>query len=158
MSLRTDRRTLAKGIAATIAASAVTAGATAAQAQFDEQAVLELSQRLVALNDLEPSYVPDLITHIREADPDGTAFGELQQMPDFSLATLETTPESTRTLARNILQYWYLGRWDGVAVANAADRFFDFSVWHILSYSTVPTLCKGFGYWTQPLETEPEQS
>ena len=62
-------------------------------------------------------------------------------------AALDSLPDDAKTVASDILQYWYLGQFDGQPVENRAAIFFGLPVWRTVPYSTQPTLCKAFGYW-----------
>jgi hypothetical protein len=155
MSLQSNRRTFATAVSAAVVAGAVAPQLTYAQATpVADEDVLELSQRLVAMGDLDAAHVPELATLVVTSDPDGTAFRELQAMTEFSLAALDTATEPARNLAKNILQFWYLGQWEGVSVESTPDRFFELSCWDTVPYPTQPSLCKAFGYWTQPVDME----
>jgi hypothetical protein len=150
-----NRRALAKSAVASIAAVvAVDTTAASMQAAPTDAEVLALSERLVAIGPLDAAVVPELTALILAGDASGQDFRALEAMPEFSHDALAPMPEGVRTLSRNILEYWFLGRWAGTSLPGTPDRFFELACWAALPYPTHPTLCKGFGYWSQPVTME----
>jgi hypothetical protein len=73
---------------------------------------------------------------------------------DFTPEALGETLLEAQRIATNILQYWFLGQYNGVPTDNRAERFFGLASWQALPYFTQPTMCKSFGYWAADLESQ----
>lgn len=94
-----------------------------------------------------------VLLEILNGNPEFAApFEELEAVAEFTEdAMADVTPEA-QTLAANILQYWFLGRFDGEPIEGRADLYFDLACWQALPYSTAPSTCKSFGYWAVEIE------
>ncbi len=123
----------------------------AAAAAVDVETLLAVSTALVgsdALNEDAASALAQLIG----ADPARVSgFEALASASDPT--ALDDLPDDARTVANDILEYWYLGQFDGQPVENRAAIFFGLPVWQTVPYSTQPTLCKAFGYWATEVPT-----
>lgn len=90
------------------------------------------------------------------ADPDRVAaFDELAGLDDPSSDdALEAMSGDARSLVDDIVQFWYLGYFDGKPVENRAELYFSLPVWGTVPYAAQPTLCKAFGYWAMDVTLE----
>lgn len=120
----------------------------AAAVPVDIDALLAVSVALVGVDSLKQDAARPLAQLIG-ADPGRAAgFEELTQVDDLAAdGSLDGLSDDAASVARNILQYWYMGYFDGQPVENRETIFFGLPVWQTLPYATQPTLCKGFGYW-----------
>lgn len=154
------------GAAAGAIAAPVVASAAAAQSELatpergtpaaspvvavaiDVGGLYALSQQLVGGGKLDETAVEPL-AGLLSGDPARIAgFEELAKLDNAASASaLTDISDNARQVVTDILQYWYLGQFDGQPVANRAAMFFGLPVWATLPYVTQPTLCKGFGYW-----------
>lgn len=114
----------------------------------DVDALLTLSVTLVGSDALSEDAAGPLADLIGADTAMVAGFEELVELDD------PTTEEAWAGLSddasavvTNILQYWYLGQFDGQPVDHREDIFFGLPVWQTVPYSTQPTLCKAFGYW-----------
>lgn len=80
------------------------------------------------------------------------AFEELEAVVEFTDDAVAATSPEAQQVAVNILQYWFLGRYNDLPIENRADLFFDLACWQTLPYSTQPSTCKSFGYWAAEIE------
>lgn len=90
------------------------------------------------------------------ADPASiAALEELSSVEDPSSGdAIGAMSGDARALAESIVQFWYLGTFDGVPVENRADLYFGLPVWETLPYFSQPTLCKAFGYWAMDISLD----
>ena len=113
----------------------------------DQQVLQDVSTALVGGGSINVDALP-ILSALVAADADlVAALPELSALSEFTTQSVGELGDDARRLATNILQFWYLGRWDNVAVEERADLFFSLVSWQTLSYSTQPTVCKAFGYW-----------
>lgn len=127
----------------------------AAPVEIDEDALFTLSQALVGGGKLNRDAVEPLAKLIG-GDPDLTAgFEELAKFDD------PTSDEARAGLSKNaeaasahILLYWYEGYFGDQPVEHRAGILFGLPVWSTVSYITMPTVCKGFGYWATEVESD----
>lgn len=119
-----------------------------AAAPVDVDALMTVSTALVGVDSLNDEFAGPLAQLIG-ASPSGTAgFDELMQVDDLAAGgSLSGLSDDAASVARNILQYWYMGYFDGQPVENREEIFFGLPVWQTVPYATQPTLCKSFGYW-----------
>lgn len=83
------------------------------------------------------------------------AFDELAALGDPSSPdAMDAMSGDARKLVGNIVEFWYLGNFDGSPVANRADLYFGLPVWKALPYIAQPTLCKAFGYWATDISLD----
>ncbi|MGI8486900.1 MAG: sugar dehydrogenase complex small subunit [Thermomicrobiales bacterium] len=142
----------ATAVSLPFAGSAFGQDATPVGTGIDRDALLALSQRLVGGGDLASDALDGLIS-LLTAEPDiESSLAELAALPEITAETLAAASTGTQRTATNILQYWYLGRYDSKPVPQRADIFFELVSWQALPYATQPTLCKGFGYWAADIK------
>ncbi len=133
-----------------VGAAAQTASPEAAGIDLDS--LQDLSNRLaggaaLAQNAIEP------LAALLAMEPDiETTLAELNAIDEFTPEVLAATSEEAQRVAANILQYWFLGRYDNLPVENRADMFFSLAAWQTLPYATQQSLCKSFGYWAEEIE------
>ncbi len=155
-----NRRAMLAGTAAT--AVAVATHSVAAQGtpeatpqvdgELDFDRVMLVSANLCGGARLNGDIAGPLIEKLN-SDPALVApFEELESVDEFTEEAMENVSEEANRLATNILQYWFLGRYDGELVENRAEIFFDLACWQTLPYSTAPSTCKSFGYWAEDIE------
>jgi len=120
----------------------------AAPIPVDVNALLTLSAALVGSDALNEDAVGPLADLIGGSAAQVAGFEELVQLDDpTSEDALAGISDDARSVVTNILQYWYLGQFDGQPVEHREAIFFALPVWQTVPYSTQPTLCKAFGYW-----------
>ena len=127
----------------------------AGESQIDLGTLMTVSQALVGggtLNDAALETLGGLIS----ADPDRVAaFGELADLDDPSAPdALDAMSPGARSLVDDIVQFWYLGNFDGKPVENRAELYFKLPVWTTVPYAAQPTLCKAFGYWAMDVSLD----
>lgn len=142
----------ATAVSLPLAGNAFGQGATPAGAGIDRDNLLALSKRLVGGGDLATDAVDGLISLLSAEPGIESAVAELAALPEITPQTLAAASAEAQRTATNILQYWYLGRYDDKPVAHRADLFFELVSWQALPYATQPTLCKGFGYWAAEIK------
>ncbi len=154
----TRRALIAASVAGATAVSLPFAGqalgqeATPASASIDRETLLALSKRLVGGGELATDAV-DGLSALLAAEPGiESTLTELAALPEMTPDALVSASTEAQRTAANILQFWYLGRYDDKPVAHRADMFFGLVSWQALPYSTQPTLCKGFGYWAKDIK------
>lgn len=133
-------------------AGASTPEASPVPVTIDPTFLLELSGRLAGGAKLAENAVEPLAA-LLATEPDIEAtLAELRAVEEFTPETLAATSDEAQHVAANILQYWFLGRYDNLPVENRADMFFSLASWQTLPYATQQSLCKSFGYWAQEIE------
>lgn len=156
---RVNRRTVVSGAVATGATAALwkpaagegTPDATAVST-IDTARLMALSERLAGGASLNEDAAEGLLT-LLEAEPGfNSAFEELESLGEITDEAVAGTTDDAQRLSTNILQYWFLGRYDGEPVENRADFYFSFASWQALPYSTQQSTCKSFGYWALEIE------
>lgn len=165
---RISRRALISASVATAAAAPV-AGRAAAQGSMHQEAtpdaspvtssidsgkLLDLSARLVGGGNLAQDAVGGLAALLASEPAIETTFAELAALGEITPEALAAISPEARRVSANILQYWYLGRYDGEPVPRRADIYFSLVSWQALPYATQPTLCKSFGYWASEIQLE----
>ena len=151
-----DRRRLLRGASATAVAGALALGSVAAGAHgapavltaMDNEALLRISEGLAGGGSLGADALPTLMGLIGD-DP---ALAELASLTSFTPESIAASSLAARQLATNILQFWYLGQWDGQPVDGRSGMYFSLVAWQTLPYATQPTLCKGFAYWATEVD------
>lgn len=145
------RRSLIKSTAA-IAVVGMTPSIAMAQTPeaspaIDPANLQAISEALVGGGTLDPEALPILSALISSDQTLVAALSELQSLPELTTQAVKESSEGVQRLTSNITQFWYVGRWDGSPVAERSDLFFSMVAWQSLPYVTIPTVCKGFGYW-----------
>lgn len=156
-----NRRALMTGAVATgvaamsyagVAGQSPPHGTPEAASELDEERVMAVSTNLCGGATLKAENVGALLTILNSDDENVSAFEELEAIADFTdEAMSEVSPEG-QALAANILQYWYLGRFNDAPVEERSEMFFDLACWQTLPYATQPSTCKSFGYWAVEIE------
>lgn len=152
--LQVDRRTVMIGSAAVVAGATLGSRLTLAQDATPATPATEAPSidalRAVSLALTGSTSVADAgLETLAGLVGSNSAFAELAAVPEMTADALNRLSPDAQTLATNILQFWYVGNWDGKPVANRADLYFSLTAWSALPYSTQPTLCKSFGYWAE---------
>jgi hypothetical protein len=120
----------------------------AAAISIDVDALYAISQQLVGGGNLDEASAGPLAKLISADQARTGGFEELSKLDKVaSPSALKDISDDARQVVTNILEYWYLGQFDGQPVANRASMFFGLPVWATVPYVTQPTLCKSFGYW-----------
>ena len=154
-----NRRTVVTSAVATGAAASVwrpVAGEGTPEgtqvSDVDIARLMALSERLAGGASLKETAAGGLLT-LLQAEPDvAPAFEELEAISEITDEAVAGASTEAQRLSTNILQYWFLGRYDGNPVENRADIFFNFASWQALPYSTQQSTCKSFGYWAVEIE------
>jgi hypothetical protein len=119
---------------------------------IDQDRLMALSDRLSGGARLNAAAAGDL-AELLAAEPDIEAsLAELEAVADFTPETLAATSPGAQSVAANILQFWFLGRYADQPVTNRADYFFSLASWQTLPYATQQSLCKSFGYWAVEID------
>lgn len=138
-------------LALSVPSLAAMQSATPQAAAIDAADLFSLSGRLTGGASLNEAAVPALAT-LLSAEPDIAAtLQELDAISEFSAEALAAASPAAQAVATNILQYWFLGRYNGEFVANRSDIFLSLACWQALPYSTQPSVCKSFGYWAEEI-------
>ena len=151
---RISRRRLVQGTSAGVAAVALASHADAAGARSGtpvatpaipamDDALEWVSRDLVGGGTLSADALPVLAGLVAD-DP---GLDGLMALEPLSPDAIAGAPPAVGELASNILQFWYLGQWNGKPVDGRADLYFGLVAWQAVPYATQPTLCKSFGYW-----------
>jgi len=84
---------------------------------------------------------------------DGPSAAGLQEMlaAGGSLDFANLSGDATTTVT-NIVEFWYLGNFNGAPVENRADLFPGLVSFQTLPYVTIPAICKAYGYWAMELD------
>ncbi len=133
-------------------ASASTPTASPVAAVIDPTFLLELSGRLAGGANLAATAVEPLAALLGNVPDIEPILVELGSIEEFTPLTLAAASAPAQQVATNILQYWFLGRYDNLPVENRADIFFNLASWQTLPYATQQSLCKSFGYWAQEID------
>ena len=119
---------------------------------IDEGELLSLSETLVGISPLLADDVPELARLISAEPALVSAYGDAMAFPNLAApGALEEVPPDVQRLAGNILSFWYVGMFDGLPTPNRADRFAGLLAWQAVPYTTMLTVCKDFGYWSQDI-------
>lgn len=154
-----NRRTL---IAGAVATGAVVAGQKSTLAQgspvaspatgIDADRLMALSIDLCGGAELDENGAEGLLL-LLDSEPDIVpAFEELEAVSEITPESIGATSAEAQRLSTNILQYWFIGQYDGEPVENRADLFFSLACWQPLPYATQASSCKSFGYWAVEIE------
>lgn len=147
---------LAPGVLAQEIASPAAGTPVASQASvtlINEDALYDLSQKLVGGGSLSRDAVGPLAKLISEDANLAAGFTELTKLADpTSDEAQRGLSANARTVSTNILLYWYTGYFGNNPVENRADILFGLPVWSTVPYVTQPTVCKGFGYWANEVK------
>lgn len=156
-----SRRTMVTGAVATgVTVATHNAGATQSTPQatpetdggIDTGRLMRVSANLCGGAILKQEHADTLLDILNSDAAVLPAFEELETVEEFTEeAMTEVSPEA-QALAANILQYWFLGRYNGDPIENRSHLFFDLACWQPLPYSTQPSTCKSFGYWAAEIE------
>lgn len=133
-------------------AGASTPTASPVPIAIDPTFLLDLSGRLAGGAKLASNAVEPLATLLATEPQIEATLEELHAIADFTPEVLAAASGNAQRVAANILQYWFLGRYDNLPVDNRADMFFSLAAWQTLPYATQQSLCKSFGYWAQEIE------
>jgi hypothetical protein len=142
--------------AAALMAPSVTAASTPVAspvtATIDPDRLMALSGRLTGGATLNTAAAGDLASLLAVEPGIAEHLAELEAVTDFTPESLAATSPGAQTVAANILQFWFLGRYADQPVANRADFFFSLASWQTLPYATQQSLCKSFGYWAVEID------
>ena len=133
-------------------AGASTPTASPVAAGIDLDSLQDLSNRLAGGAALAQNAIEPLAALLATEPGIQTTLAELDAFEEFTPEVLAATSDEAQRVAANILQYWFLGRYDNLPVDNRADMFFSLAAWQTLPYATQQSLCKSFGYWAEEIE------
>jgi hypothetical protein len=127
----------------------------AGKVAIDLDRLKEVSSALVGGGTLADNAL-ETLGGLISADPAAiAAFDGLAAVDDPASAdAMDAMSGDERALVENILEFWYLGNFDGKPVENRADLYFGLPVWATLPYVSQPTLCKAFGYWATDIQID----
>lgn len=150
------RRHLLTGSAAMVTAPALARSVGAHEASPpDDEVGLEdfraLCRSLVGVDDLPDESLEELLG-LMNGDP-WSAEG-MRELIDHAAGESDTAPISLESsaAAANILQYWYVGEFNGEPIENRAERFSGLIAHQVLPYVTIQAVCKEYGYWAEELD------
>lgn len=127
----------------------------ASAAAIDENALYELSQKLVGGGSLNRDIVGPLGALIGGDPALASGFEELATLDDpTSEGVRASLSDNAKAASTNILLYWYEGYFGDHPVENRAEILFGLPVWSTVPYVTLPTVCKGFGYWATEVKID----
>lgn len=151
--------TLTAGVAALEPASgAVLAqGATSAAGGITVDQLMALSAALVGGGNLNAEFGQQLLDLLSK---DPTRLQGLKELlvTESNAATPTPSSPAAKQVATDILSYWYLGEFDGKPVPNRQGLYFGLASWQTVPYITIQSVCKGFGYWAQPVPVNTKPS
>lgn len=120
--------------------------------EIDASRLMAVSEGLCGGAKLKLENAETLLSLLNSESSGAAAFEELEAVGEFTDEAMEGVSPEAQGLAANILQYWFLGRYNGEPVEGRAEMFFDMACWQTLPYSTQPSTCKSFGYWAVEIE------
>ncbi len=129
-----------------------TPAASPVASSIDNDKLLDLSVRLVGGGNLAQDAVGGLAALLAPEPAIEKTLADLEALLEFTPESLAVISAEAQRIAGNILQYWYLGRYDGEPVPQRAGIYFSLVSWQALPYAIQPTLCKSFGYWTTDIQ------
>ena len=134
---------------------ATPAASPIATSEIDTGKLMMLSANLCGGARLNPAQAEGLITLLAGEENVNSPLEELFAVEWFTPESLaETSPEAQR-VAKNILQYWFLGRYDGELVENRSKLYIELASWQSLPYQTQQGACKGLNYWAEEVNIKP---
>lgn len=154
---RLTRRRVLQGAALTTGALALGLEAAPALAQsatpnasgVTVDQLMALSAQLVGGGQLNADFGPQLLALIAKDPAQLSALKEL--IAGGSAATPEPASPAAKKVVANILTYWYVGEFDGNPVPDRQGLYFGLAAYQTVPYVTIQSVCKGFGYWAQPV-------
>ncbi len=149
-----SRRGLVSVSAGTVGAISFTRPSSAQEASpaasVDIEAFRSLCQVVVGVEDLADDSLEQLLGLMLDDGESAAGLEELLGAGEDDV--IEGFPSPAGFTARtNILQFWYLGEFNGAPIDNRADRFAGLISYEALPYSTIPAVCKRHGYWAEEL-------
>lgn len=124
---------------------------------IDAGKLMQLSANLCGGAVLNPDHVDGLIQLLGSEDNIKEPLDELFAVEWFTEESLAETSPQAQKVAGNILQYWFVGWYNGKPVENRADLYFDLAGWQALPYQTTQSACKGLFYWAEEIDLETGQ-
>lgn len=102
------------------------------------------------VTDLSDESVTQLLDLVVADGPSATGLQEmLAAGGGLDLANLSGDATAAVT---NIVEFFYLGNFNGAPVENRADLFPGLVSFQTLPYVTIPAVCKAYGYWATELD------
>ncbi len=127
---------------------ATPAASPVADVNLDVFRVICLTAAGVAELPEEP--LQQLLGLIQADEPSATGLQEmLAAGGSLDLANLSGDATTTVT---NIVEFWYLGNFNGAPIENRADLFPGLVSFQTLPYVTIPAICKAYGYWAMEVD------
>lgn len=83
---------------------------------------------------------------------DATAAGLQEMLVAGSNLDLANLSDAATTTVTNIVEFWYLGNFNGAPVENRAELLAGLVSYQTLPYVTIPAVCKAYGYWAIALD------
>lgn len=152
---RLSRRHLLAGTAASVGTANVGMPAFAQQPNAGTAANTDAFRRLcitlVGVESLPDDPLQQLLGLLTDDESSAAGLQELLNT-NGGKADLNSLSPDANTTVSNILQFWYLGNFNGAPLENRAERFGGLISHHILPYITIQAVCKNFGYWAEDLE------
>lgn len=151
-----SRRAMVAGAAGSVGLVAARSGAVAqgtpTSDALDRQRVMMVSANICGGARLTTTHLDELMALMSGDSHAFASLEELANVSEFTEAALKELSKDAQELAGNMLQFWFLGRWNGEPIPNRSGVFFDLACWQALPYSTQPSTCKSFGYWAVEIE------
>lgn len=136
------------------ATSQATPAASPESTGIDAGKLMMLSANLCGGAVLNPDHVDGLVALLASEDNINQPLDELFAVEWFTEESLAETSREAQRVAGNILQYWFVGWYNGKPVDNRADLYFDMAGWQALPYRTEQSACKDLFYWAEEIDLE----
>lgn len=138
-----------------VAQSTPSAASPVAGADIDTDKLMMLSANLCGGAILNPDLVVGLAALLANEENATSTLEELQAVEWFTPESLAETSPEAQAVAKNILQYWFLGQYNGELVENRTELYIELATWQSLPYMTQQGACKGENYWAEEVTLEP---
>ncbi len=121
---------------------------------IDAGKLMMLSANLCGGAVLNADHVDGLIALLGSEDNIREPLDELFAVEWFTEESLAETSREAQKVAGNILQYWFVGWYNGEPVDNRTELYFDLAGWQALPYRTEQSACKDLFYWAEEIDLE----
>jgi hypothetical protein len=139
------------------ATSQATPAASPASVDIDAGKLMMLSANLCGGAILNADHVDGLVALLGSEENIKEPLDELFAVEWFTEESLAETSREAQQVAGNILQYWFVGWYNGEPVKNRTGLYFDLAGWQALPYRTEQSACKELFYWAEEIDLESGQ-
>jgi hypothetical protein len=119
-------------------------------AEVDPTVFRVICQAATGVTDLDDDAVTQLLGLIEADGPSAAGLGAM--LAAGGGLDLGAPPEGAEAALANIVEFFYLGQFNGAPVENRADLFPGLVSFQTLPYVTVPAICKAYGYWATEVD------